>query len=105
MGFTFHYWHIIFYIIYSFNKGVVEIKINFMADTKRISQPTEGSEDLGLETNDERSTGRPSAGSDTQLHLAAKGGKKKKTDINDDERVLKNSPGKQAFSTSDETDE
>ncbi len=78
-----------------------------MADTKRISQPTEGSEDLGAETRDSRSTGRPSAGTDTQLHLAAKGGKKHKNNahINDDEKVVKNSGGDQKFLTSKETDE
>ncbi len=78
-----------------------------MADTKRISQPTEGSEDLGTETRDRRGTGRPSAGTDTQLHLAAKSGKKNKnnTHINDDEKVVKNSGGDQKFLTPEETDE
>ncbi len=76
-----------------------------MADTKRISQPTEGSEDLGRNTRDQRSTGRASAGTDTQLHLAAKSGKKNKNaNVNDDEKVVKNSKGK-AFLTSKETDE
>ena len=78
-----------------------------MADTKKISQPTEGSEDLGTETSDRRSTGRPSAGTDTQLHLAAKSGKKNKNsnNVNDDEKVVRNSGGDQSFLTSNETDE
>ena len=75
-----------------------------MADTKRISQPTEGSEDIGLETRDKRNTGAASAGTDTQLHIAAKSGKKNK-DINDDEKVVKNINGQNEFLTSKETDE
>lgn len=75
-----------------------------MADTKRISQPTEGSEDVGLETNDRRSAGAASAGTDTQLHLAAKSGNKGK-DVNDDEKVIKNVDGQNEFLTSKETDE
>ncbi|MEP7252298.1 MAG: hypothetical protein ABI683_07950 [Ginsengibacter sp.] len=75
-----------------------------MADTKRISQPTQGSEDVGLETNDKRNTGAASAGTDTQLHIAAKSGKKNKG-INDDEKVVKNVDGQNEFLTSKETDE
>ena len=77
-----------------------------MAKTKKISQPSQGSEDLGTETRDSRSTGGSSAGTDTQLHLAAKSGKKNKknNNINDDEKVVKNSKGKGAFLTSKETD-
>lgn len=77
-----------------------------MADTKKISQPSQGSEDLGTEKNDNRSTGRPSAGTDTQLHLAAKSGNKnKKNNINDDEKVVKNSKGQAEFLKPNETDE
>ncbi len=78
-----------------------------MANTKRISQPSQGSEELGRETVDRRSTGSASSGTDTQLHLAAKSGKKNKknNNINDDEKVVKNSKGKGAFLTSKETDE
>jgi hypothetical protein len=79
-----------------------------MADTKKISQPSQGSEDVGQETRDERATGRPSAGTDTQLHLAAKSGKKNKVknkDINDDEKVVSNSSSKEGFLSSDEMDE
>ncbi|MEO7961866.1 MAG: hypothetical protein ABIR19_09970 [Ginsengibacter sp.] len=67
-----------------------------MANTKKISQPSQGSEDLGRETRDKRSTGRASAGSDTQLSIAAKGNKKDKpkAGVNDDELVLKNKKGK-----------
>ncbi len=78
-----------------------------MANTKKISQPSQGSEDLGTETHDSRSTGGSSAGTDTQLHLAAKSGKKNKknNNINDDEKIVKNSKGRGAFLASKETDE
>ncbi len=78
-----------------------------MANTKKISQPSQGSEDLGTETRDSRSTGGSSVGTDTQLHLAAKGGKKntKNTSINDDEKVVKNPKGQGKFLKSNETDE
>ncbi|MEO6221223.1 MAG: hypothetical protein ABIO81_12395 [Ginsengibacter sp.] len=70
-----------------------------MTDTKKISQPSQGSEDLGRETNDDRSRGSASAGTDTQLHLAALSGKKNKNkagknkNINDDEKVVRHSNG------------
>lgn len=49
-----------------------------MADKERISQPSSGSNELGSETKEKRITGGLSAGTDTQLHLAALGGKKHK---------------------------
>ncbi len=63
-----------------------------MSDTRNISQPSQGSEDLGRETNTSRNPPSPSAGTDTQLHIAAKSGKKNKdkNDVNDDEKVVKN---------------
>ena len=76
-----------------------------MADTRNISQPSQGSEELGTETNSSRNPDRPSAGTDTQLHLAAKSGKNRNRNINDDEKVVKNSKGQEDFLTSDETDE
>ena len=52
-----------------------------MADREQITQPSLGSNELGTETNDTHLGSGVLAGSDTQLHLAAKGGKenKKKT--------------------------
>ncbi|MEO8567694.1 MAG: hypothetical protein ABI419_01115 [Ginsengibacter sp.] len=77
-----------------------------MANTKKISQPSQGSEDLGTETRDKRNTGTPSAGTDTQLHLAAKSGHKNKNkSTNDDEKVVRNSKGQGKFLKPDETDE
>ncbi len=78
-----------------------------MSDTRNISQPSQGSEELGSETNSSRNPSSPSAGTDTQLHLAAKGGKKNKQDddINDDEKTVKNTDGTADFLTDDETDE
>ena len=46
-----------------------------------------------------------SSGTDTQLHLAAKSGKKHKQNVNDDEKVVKNKDGEEEFLKSDETDE
>ena len=47
-----------------------------MADKERISNPSSGSNELGSETKENRITGGLSAGTDTQLHLTALGGKK-----------------------------
>ena len=78
-----------------------------MADSDRITQPSLGSNELGSETNDAPSTGRVSAGTDTQLHLTALGGKKHKkdNDINDDEKVVKNPNGENDFLKAEDTDE
>jgi hypothetical protein len=77
-----------------------------MADREQIIQPSMGSNDLGTETNDTHPESGVSAGSDTQLHLAAKGKKHKKNkNINDDEKVLKQSNGENKFLRADETDE
>lgn len=78
-----------------------------MSDTRNISQPSQGSEELGSETNTSRNPSSPSAGTDTQLHLAAKGGKKHKNDkdVNDDEKTIDNTEGRADFSTATETDE
>lgn len=78
-----------------------------MADTVRESQPTQGSNPTGAETDAKR-RGGASAGTDTQLHLAAKGGKKdddhKNNDVNNDEKVIMNNT-KDGFLKSTETDE
>ncbi len=76
-----------------------------MADTERITQPSQGSNDVGAEKNDTQITGGISAGTDTQLHLAAKSGNKHKKNVNDDEKVVKNPNGEEEFLKSDETDE
>ena len=75
-----------------------------MSDNERTTQPSLGSNDLGTETNDTHVTGITS-GTDTQLHLAAKSGKKHKQNVNDDEKVVKNTDGEEEFLKSDETDE
>ncbi|MDQ6902542.1 MAG: hypothetical protein M3139_05950 [Bacteroidota bacterium] len=76
-----------------------------MADREQITQPSLGSNELGTETNDTHLTSGVSAGSDTQLHMAAKSGKKHKKNINDDEDVVKNENGEEDFLEADETDE
>ncbi len=78
-----------------------------MAETKKISQPSQGTENLGLETNDRHSKGTTSAGSDTQLHITGNNGRKIKKDnsVNDDEKVIRNADEKKNFLTSNETDE
>jgi hypothetical protein len=76
-----------------------------MADTERVTQPSQGSNELGPETNDTHTTGRSAVGTDSQLHLAAKSGNKHKRNINDDEKVVKNQNGEEEFLEADETDE
>ena len=73
-------------------------------DTDRITQPSQGSNDVGSETSDTHVAG-VSSGTDTQLHLAAKSGNKHKKNINDDEKVVKNPDGEEEFLKSDESDE
>ena len=77
-----------------------------MADKERITSPSMGSNELGRTTSEEIHTG-VSAGTDTQMHIAALGAKKHKKDknVNDDERVVKNAEGNSKFLESDETDE
>ncbi len=76
-----------------------------MADREQISQPSLGSNELGTETNDTHLTSGVSAGSNTQLHLAAHSGKKHKNNVNDDEKVVKNHNGENDFLQSKDTDE
>ncbi len=65
-----------------------------MADTRNISQPSQGSEELGSETRSARRTDAPSAGTDTQTKIAAASGKHKEDssekNVNDDELILNN---------------
>jgi len=55
-------------------------------ENKEITQPSMGSNELGSESSDTNLTAKILAGTDTQLHIAAKGGKrhKKNKNINDD---------------------
>ena len=74
-----------------------------MAQREQITQPSLGRNELGTETNDTHLTSGVSSGTDTQLHLAAKGGKKHNANTNDDEKVIKNNNSN--FLKEDETDE
>jgi len=78
-----------------------------MDETERITDPSMGSNELGPETNEEIPTG-VSAGTDTQLFLAAAGGKKhKKNKENGDKQAeddLRNEDESE-FLEVDETDE
>lgn len=70
-----------------------------MANSRKISQPTQGSESVGKQTGANRQSGTPSAGTRTQTKIAASGSKeksakKKKPNVNDDELVVKNKDGK-----------
>ena len=78
-----------------------------MADKERITDPSSGSKELGKETQETHPETGISAGTDTQLHIAALSGKKhkKNKDINDDEKVMKNPTSENKFLQSDETDE
>jgi len=80
-----------------------------MAEKEKITSPTMGSNELGTETNEENPSG-VSAGTDTQLHLAAlstenKTDNKKEKQLNDDEIVIDNTEGKSEFLEANETDE
>ena len=75
-----------------------------MADREQITQPSLGSNELGTETNDTHLESGISAGTDTQLHLAAESGNKRKKKNNeaDDLRKEKN---KEEFLELNNTDE
>jgi len=75
-----------------------------MSDNERTTQPSQGSNDVGAETSDTHHTAI-SSGTDTQLHIAAKGGNKHKKNVNDDEKVVRNANGEEEFLALDETDE
>jgi hypothetical protein len=76
-------------------------------DHKEITNPSMGSNDLGRETSETNLTASLLAGSNTQLHIAAAGHKKRKEkkNLNDDEKVIKNQDNKEKFLQSNETDE
>ncbi len=78
-----------------------------MADREQITQPSLGSNELGTETNDTHLESGVSAGTDTQLHLAAKGGKKNKKNKKNskDEKNEKSRVGEYAFPRAEDTDE
>lgn len=78
-----------------------------MADREQITQPSMGSNDLGTETNDTHPESGISAGTDTQLHLAAKSGKKNKKNGKDSksEKNKKTRVGEYAFPHAEDTDE
>ncbi|MEO8414989.1 MAG: hypothetical protein ABI472_15075 [Ginsengibacter sp.] len=86
-------------------KIIIHFNLIVMADREQITQPSLGSNELGTETNDTHLSSGVSTGTDTQLHLAALSGKKHKKNVNDDEKVVKNSEGETEFLTPGETDE
>ena len=92
-----------------------------MAEKENITSPSMGSNVLGTETVEDHDKG-VSAGTDTQLHLAALSTENSDTqkkphsdyqpeaindenDINDDELVIDNTDGESEFLQADETDE
>ena len=93
-----------------------------MAEKENITSPTMGSNQLGTETVKVHDKG-VSAGTDTQLHLAAlstenSDNKKnqpaenqkvqaanKEMDVNDDELIIDNTDGQSEFLEANETDE
>lgn len=92
-----------------------------MAEKENITSPSMGSNVLGTETVEDHDKG-VSAGTDTQLHLAALSTensdtkKKPRSDyqpeaineennINDDEIIIDNTDGESEFLEADETDE
>ena len=79
-------------------------------DHKEITHPSMGSNELGKESSETNLTANILAGSNTLLHIAAAGHKKKKEEkemknANDDEKVIKNQDSKEEFLQSNETDE
>ena len=73
-----------------------------MPDTEQISQPSLGSNELGTNTNDTHIGNKVSSGTDTQLHLAAKGGKSKHLSK---EQILKDNLKGVDFAKQEDTDE
>lgn len=74
---------------------------------KEITQPSMGSNELGTESSDTNLTANILAGTDTQLHIAAKGGKrhKKNKNIIDDGKVNATTESRDEFLELGETDE
>lgn len=75
-----------------------------MADREQITQPSLGSNELGTETDDTHLGSGISAGTDTQLHLAAKSGNKHIKNNNDIDD-LKKEKNKEEFLKMNNTDE
>ena len=75
-----------------------------MADREQITQPSLGSNELGTETDDTHLGSGVSAGTDTQLHLAAKSGNKH-TKNNNDADDLQKEKNKEEFLEMNNTDE
>jgi hypothetical protein len=75
-----------------------------MADREQITQPSLGSNELGTETNDTHLESGISAGTDTQLHLAAKSGNKHRK-INNEADDLQKEKNKEEFLKLNDTDE
>ena len=89
-----------------------------MAEKERITNPSMGSNELGSETTEKRGSG-VSAGTDTQLQMAALSAQKKKEEdeqktnvynlevenVNDDEKVVRNVDGENEFLQNGHTDE
>jgi hypothetical protein len=100
------------------------LKENIMAEKENITSPSMGSNVLGTETIEDHDKG-VSAGTDTQLHLAALSTensdaekklhandqpeainrRKDIEDINDDELIVDNTDGQSEFLEANETDE
>jgi len=78
-----------------------------MADREQITQPSFGSNELGTETNDTHLESGVSAGTDTQLHLAAKSRKKNRKNEKNSENKQneKSRVGEYAFPRAEDTDE
>jgi hypothetical protein len=95
-------------LAYNFHRIILfTLNIIIMADREQITQPSLGSNELGTETNDTHLTSGVSAGSNTQLHLAARSGKKNKKNknINDDEKIVRHPRGEDDFLKQQDTDE
>lgn len=75
-----------------------------MAEKEQITQPSLGSNELGTETNDTHLESGISAGTDTQLHLAAKSGNKHKKN-NSEADDLQKEKNKEEFEELNNTDE
>ncbi|MDQ6902334.1 MAG: hypothetical protein M3139_04885 [Bacteroidota bacterium] len=75
-----------------------------MSDREQITQPSLGSNELGTETNDTHLESGISAGTDTQLHLAAKSGNKHNKSNNDADDLRKEK-NKEEFLKLNESDE
>ena len=90
-----------------------------MAEKENITSPTMGSNQLGTETIEDHDKG-VSAGTDTQLHLAALSTKNSENknnqsaenqaaneamDVNDDELIIDNTDGQSEFLEANQTDE